>query len=367
MLDPLSIGIASAAVALAVVLALLQWPRPVELDGERWFKSLLVTLLRGELESQGFASWDRAVRAWVPYHPAGRFPERKVMNPLGAHLPGALVDGERALIEALHECATPEQRWARLFDEDEAARATLMDDPVELGRAYDPATYLGSEQGWEAVARWGSHDSAFQEHLLRRMDAQWFLVESGSGPARVIPSLATLLGERGAQVDLSGDALVQYLEAALPHVGDRCVLVGEGAGIVHILNALRDRVQLRDQVVAVVSIGGVIGGLEGEPGQLGTVARRDWLEAWFQHRHLDSEVVRRTPYMALQWLDRSQWPPGAEGLEIAHARFPQVPEEPIETIEVVDLGVLPADDGLPSLQVARALMTVVSCWILSRR
>jgi hypothetical protein len=365
--DPLSVGIALVAAVLGVVLAWLQWPRPVALDGERWFKTFLVTLLRGELESDGFEAWDHAVRSWVPYHPAGRFPERKVMNPLGATLPGALLAGERSLLEALHECASPQERWVRMFDDDEGARATLMDDPVELGHAYNPSTYVGADKGWEAVARWGRSEGDFFDRLLRRLDAHWFFVGPTQGEARSIPSLAALLGERGTRIDLSGEALIQHLENALPNVSDRCVLVGEGAGIVHILNALRDRAMLRDQVVAVVSIGGIIGGLEGETGVLGTMAREDWLEAWFKHRHLDSEVVRQTPYMALQWLDRAQWPPGAAGLAIANARFPPVPEEPIETIEVVDLGVLPADDRLPNRQVARALVAVVSCWVLSRR
>ena len=100
---------------------------------------------------------------------------------------------------------------------------------------------------------------------------------------------------------------------------------------------------------------------------MGITAREDWVEAWFRHQHLDSEVVRLTPYMSVQWLDRSQNPPGAAGLSIANARFPPVPEEPIETIEVVDLGLLPAREGIPAAQVARALWLVATCWVLSRR
>jgi len=366
VLDPLSVSIALGAGGVAAAIAYLQWPRPPELDGERWFKTFLVTLLRGELEAAGYEAWEAAARSWVLYHPAGRFPERKVMNPLGAKLPGALVDGERALIESLQELKALPERWARMYDDDEAARAMLLDDPIELGAAYDPATYVGLELGWEAVAAWGAGDTHFGDHLRKRLAARWFLVEGAADPG-VIPALAELLGEDGIRVPDGDEDLGERLQAALPEMADRCILLGEESGVPRILNALKDRAALRDQVLAVISVGGVIGGREEDSGPLGITAREDWLAAWFQHRHLDSEVVRMTPYMSVQWLDRAHWPPGARGLSIANARFPIAPEEPIETIEVVDLGLLPADEALPVAQVARALWAVATCWVLSRR
>ena len=336
------------------------------LDGERWFKTALVTLLRGEHEAAGREAWVEACRAWVPYHPAGRFPERKVLSPLGAKRPGALLEGERALLEALHACGTPQERWARLYDEDEAALDALLDDPIELGLAYDPATYLGAGRGWESVAAWGAGDPALGERLKQRLDVRWFLVEGDADPV-ILDALMSLLGERAIRVAPGEDDLADRMEAALPAMDDRCIVLGEGTGVPRLLNALKDRAVLRDQVLAVISIGGVIGGREGEDGPMGITAREDWVEAWFRHQHLDSEVVRLTPYMSVQWLDRSQNPPGAAGLSIANARFPPVPEEPIETIEVVDLGLLPAREGIPAAQVARALWLVATCWVLSRR
>ncbi|MEZ4242105.1 MAG: hypothetical protein R3F59_39310, partial [Myxococcota bacterium] len=135
------------------------------------------------------------------------------------------------------------------------------------------------------------------------------------------------------------------------------------------LGALADAADLRDQVVAVLSIGGVIGGRTDEEGPLGEAARRDWLGAHFNQLDLDTEVVRMTPYFAVQWLARGVWPPGAEGLPLQASRFPDPATEAtlVETIEVVDLGPLPADRPLPLDLVARALVAVVLGWVRSRR
>ena len=89
--------------------------------------------------------------------------------------------------------------------------------------------------------------------------------------------------------------------------------------------------------------------------------------AWFKHEHLDTEIVRMTPYLSLQWLDRAHEPPGARRLAIENARFPAITEDRIETVEVVDLGVLPSVGDLPVTQVAKALWAVTTCWVLSRR
>ncbi len=368
MFDPLSLGIAVGAAGAAVAIGYLQWPRPPDLDGERWFKTMLATLLRGELDAseRTFEDWEVAVKAWVPYHPAGRFPERKVLNPLAARLPGALLEGERALLEGLTKLQTVPERWARMYDEDEAALASRLDDPLELGPDYDPTERLGAGAGWEELAAWGAGEGGFGERLSSRLEASWFLVE-GRGGFTVIPELAKLLGDRAIRVPGGDEDLAKTIEDRLERVEARGILVGEEAGIVGILNALRDRADLRDKILAVVSVGGIIGGLEGEDGPLGIVAREDWMQAWFSHQHLDTEVVRITSYLSLQWLDRQHMPPGARGLSIAASRFPEPKEERTETVEVVDLGVLPAADDLPMAQVARALWAVTTCWVLSRR
>jgi len=329
---------------------------------------MLATLLRGELDAadKEYEDWETAVKAWVPYHPAGRFPERKILNPLAARLPGALLEGERALLEGLNKLNTAPERWAWMYDEDEIGLSARLDDPIELGAPYDPATHLGSDADWEGLAKWGAGDVAFRDQLLQRLEAGWFLIGGRSGPS-VIPALAELLGDQATILGHDDDNLIQALETALEGVDARGILLGEEAGVVSILNLLRDRADLRDRVLAVVSIGGIIGGMEGEDGRLGTAAREDWMGAWFKHEHLDTEVVRLTPYLSVQWLDRDHMPPGANGIAISNARFPELPDDPVETVEVVDLGVIPAVNDLPMNQVAKALWAVTTCWVLSRK
>ncbi|MEM6925835.1 MAG: hypothetical protein AAF602_02815, partial [Myxococcota bacterium] len=94
----------------------------------------------------------------------------------------------------------------------------------------------------------------------------------------------------------------------------------------------------------------------------------DWMQGNFRTKTLETDVVRLTPYFALQWLDRSVEEPGIVGLPLASMRFPE-PEHDAsaQTVEVVDLGPLPADDGLPLDLVARALVVCVSAWVASRR
>src|SRR5690554_2298026 len=138
--DPLSIAIAAAAAITAFVAGWVQWPRAPDLDGERWFKVALATLLRGEAEARGGTAeaWEAQVVRFVPYHPAGRLPERKVTNPVAARLPGAMQPGERALLEQLARRHTVQERWRWMYDEDPVSLDARLDDPVELGPAYDP-------------------------------------------------------------------------------------------------------------------------------------------------------------------------------------------------------------------------------------
>ena len=101
----------------------------------------------------------------------------------------------------------------------------------------------------------------------------------------------------------------------------------------------------------MVSIGGVIGGIPDEAGPYGESACRDWLAAHFGHRDLDTDVVRRTPYFALQWLDRGAWPPGVPGLPLQASRFPEPHADgaTAETVESVDLGPLWVDRAPPPI------------------
>ena len=53
MQDPVSVGLASLAGVVALAAGWLMWPRPPSLDGERWFKITLATLLLGEVDAAG--------------------------------------------------------------------------------------------------------------------------------------------------------------------------------------------------------------------------------------------------------------------------------------------------------------------------
>ncbi len=388
MTDPLSLALGGLAGVVALTIGWLQWPRPPQLDGERWFKVVLCTLLRGRAEAQArdADAWEAEVLRFVPYHPAGRAPERKVANPVAAVLPGAALPGERALLEHLAAIDGVFERFSWMYDRDPAALDARLDDPVELGPVYDPRTALGPDATWEALAEWGgsdTHEGTFPSALAQRDRTRWVLIEGRpdrtTGPsvlaafaeqlpdAWVVPWDDTSVAPDGAAERFD---LGEHLANALTDPEMRLTLVAEEAGVWSVLRALRDHAGLRDQVAAVVSLGGVIGGRsDASEGPLSQSACHDWLTAWFAQRHLDTDVVRLTPYMAVQWLDRLAWPPGVPGQALQDARFPD--PDPTgasaETVEVVDLGPLPVDPHLPLDLVARALRTVVVCWLATRR
>ena len=119
----------------------------------------------------------------------------------------------------------------------------------------------------------------------------------------------------------------------------------------------------------MVSVGGPIGGRPGaEDERLSPEKREDWMGHWFGQSHLDTERVRLTPYLSLQWLDRSAWPTGTVQQPLHLARFPEPAQQTatVRTIETVDLGPLPIHDDLPLDLVARALWFTVCGWVASR-
>lgn len=379
MTDPLSITLAVAAAGVAILAGVLHWPRPPALDGERWFKVVLATLLRGAIEERGGTAdeWEAEVLRFVPYHPAGRLPELKVTDPAKASLPGRRLEGEGALLEALARRHTVAERWRYLYDEDPMGIAARLDDPAELGADYDPATWLPAGVGWDALAAWGGGDPAFGECLQRRFPARWVLVEGRAG-RRVGPTLLDALEAclddtvrlpwRDGAVEEAVEALRAELRAQIASREDRLVLVAEEAGVALALRALAGAPDIRDQIHAVLSIGGVIGGRRDEEGPFGEERSRAWLASQFGQEALDTEVVRLTPYLSMQWLDRESPVPGAGDLSLDAQRFPEpLSDATVDTIEVVDLGPLPVDPDLPREQVARALVSVVTCWVLSRR
>ena len=259
----MSLSVAAGAVALAI--AWMQWPRPPQLDGERWFKVMLATLLRGAVEGSGGDAevWEATVKRDVLYHPAGRLAERKVSNPSAVVLPGAALPGEQALIEALARIPEPSERWSRLYGDD-AALDALLDDPNALGSDYEPEVVLGPGASWNELAAWGAGETTFREAVLRKLSARWVLVEGRPdrlvGPS-VLDAIAHEVGDP-VRVPFEGgdpEVLAARIREVLSHVGLRIVLLAEEAGVARLLRALADAGDIRDQVVAVVSVGGVVG------------------------------------------------------------------------------------------------------------
>ena len=379
MTDPLSAAIALGAGAVALGAGVLSWPRPPQLDGERWFKIALATLLRGSVEAEGGdgEAWARAVLRFVPYHPAGRHPERKIAHPVAAVIPGAALPGELALVEALAARATAAERWRWMYDQDPAGVDARLDDPAALGAGYDPVARFGPGASWDALAEWGAGRGGFAESLRVRFCPRWVLVHGRAsrlaGPS-LIAALRTELGDGATEVEWCDDLVAAEARVAQAIAGaqdraERVIVAAEEAGVAVVLRALQGSAEARDRVVALLSMGGTIAGRPGEEGPFGARDADDWLARWFGHAHLDTEIVRLTPYLAFQWLDRAHEPPGAGGLLLERSRFPEPGEEraTAPAVESVDLGPLPVDPELPLALVARALIAVASGWALSRR
>jgi hypothetical protein len=360
-----------------MTLGWLASPSSPELDGERLFKTILITLLRGEAESSGASvgEWEARVLGAVPYHPAGRSPESKLSNPSVHSIAAPALDGEQGLVEALMQCEDYGERLARMYDTDEGGLEARLSDPAELGESYDPACSLAPAATWEAVSAWGGGDAAVQRWCGIHSEVTWVLVagrREGVPMPSILGALADQLDGKALRLDVEhGDleaAAAAILTAATEaHSGPahRIIFVGEEAGVALILRAMVSSAPLRDRVLAVVSLGGAQGGLVTEEGDLGPEATADWMAAWFTHRSLDTEIVRMTPYFSIQWLEREAWPPGINGLPLASSRFP-VPEADSSVppaVQSVDLGPLWASSSAPVEQIARALQVFLACWL----
>lgn len=369
MTDPLTLTVAGAALGVAALACWYSLPNPPDLDGERWFKVILATLLRGQVEREtGEAKdWEARVLRFVPYHPGGRFPEQKVSDPAHYRPPGLSVPGELALVEALARIDDPVGRWKRMYDEDAAAVEARLQDPAELGDAYDPARHLGPGGSWDDLADWGAGDAvAFREALVRRLPARWVLVDGAGARPALLEGLAGELGDLAVRIpepegppDEAAVALRAAMERPLEDLSDRLVVVATGSAVHLVLRALVEAPGLRDRLLAVVSVGGIVMGRDGE--------LAEWMDRWFNAAELDTEMNRVTPYLHLTWVDRETEPPGIPGLPIAATRFPRPEAGALSSIEVVDLGLLPADPELPLDQVARALWALTTLWVYTRR
>ena len=352
--------------------AWLQVPRPPSLNGERLFKTLLVTLFRGQVEqgSQSVEEWENLARRFAPFHPAGRMPEDKLLNPAAVHLPGARLEGEQALIDALTGLPDLPSRYARMYEQDEGAFESLMGDPADLGSEYDPmACRMGLD--WDDVAALGGGRDEVLVTALEKLRARWVWVRSDDqfGPSladafeAILPELMCVESGPVDEIETLAEALRNGVEAR----DDRRILVAEGSAVLRILRMLHQCSDLRDLVSGVVSIGAPLAGVPTGIGLTSEGRVEDWMEGCFTQEQMNTEVVRLNPYFSVQWIERGSPMPGARGLPLGSQRFPE-PKADVSTrtVEVVDLGVLPDREDLPLEQVSRALVLAVAQWTVAR-
>ncbi len=392
------VALMAAVVGLAAAWFVV--PHPPELDGEAWFKGILVARLADRAPAD--------VMRWVVWHPLGRWPERKLAHPTVESMPGKLLPGEGELLARLARLPNIVARWAMLRDEAVAKTLTL---PGDLPPEASPARWLGAASGWDRV-----RDDALPASAERRTSSSWLLIDdprpgvpdvsaafAGFAEVRTLASLCadpviggawemarTRLAQVGqvtaaewdtiaagmapwGRVAMASavDSLAKVMETKLPvnKPERRLIVAATGGAMPVLLRALAERVDLRDRVIAVVSVGGAVGGLPDQQGPLSEAVADDWMAHNFQHGLMDVEILRRIPYASIQWLDTSEPVPGAGGIPVARARFPE-PEwdgRAFRCVEPVDLGVVPVEADLPVDEVVGALRLVVDLWVLSRR
>lgn len=350
-------------------------PSPPDLDGERWFKSVLATLLRGAVEDSGgtVQVWEERVHREVLFHPAGRFPAEKVLIGSQFRPPLPLVEGEQALLERFDVLATPKQRWRWMFWEEELGQAARLMDPVELGESYSPQRWIGAGFDWDGVAGAGVEFGACRQRL-RSEGIRWVIFTDTSLHPVCQEWSASLKEELGeSALLLHWDENAVHLPDFLTQINDwiqapsdRFVCLGIGRGVPLLLRTLAEDPALRDRVYAVVSIGGALRGT-GEHELWGSASFNSWLEHHYDYVSLDTEMARETPYFSIGLSDMEHPNLGFAGLGLDEMIFPELPAEraPVEGVSPISLGCLPMQSDERHLAV-RALWIFVTCWIRAR-
>lgn len=360
MTEPVTLAVAAVAAGLWAAASWLNRPDAPELDAERWFKVLLATVLRGEVEAAGgdAAAWEARVKAAVAYNPQCRDADRMLGNPGAGLPPGAARPGERPLLDALVQLPAGRARWERLFETPTSLDA-LLDDPAELGPVYDPTRVLGPGASWDAFAAAGGGDPKVLEVVAQRLAARWLLVDGAGVAPSPLGAFAAALGPAAITVQWTSQDLGATLASHVKETTDRAVIVATGDAVPWVMRALLAQPTLRDRTLAVLSIGGVVRGWPGRDGPTGEAAQTEWLEGKFRPDVLDTERARATPWIALEWADPDAEAPGAGGLPVASQRFPAAADVvAVSSLAVFDLGVLPIT--APAGPVARALIGVTA-------
>ena len=337
----MTVAVEILVLGLAIVAAWLSVRPAPPLDWERLWKTTLATVIRGDVEAMGgdFSEWWKRLSV-VPYHPAGRDAYAKLMTPTLDHVVVPAIEGERALVERLAQLESVSERWAEMYRNDPIAEEALTSDPEALGAAYDPVVSIGPDVHWEDVARW---TAPVQSAIARRMAGVVVAVVGREAQPMVaaVPHARVVDLTEATQI---GDALLSCCTQA----HERLLIVVEGKSVPPTLEALHADPALRDRVLTVLSVAADWTGKE------------DWLPTHFRHEFFDTELNRRTLYLAV-----SDGTPNR--LRTASQTFPDpaVPESGWAPIESVDLGLLPLQEQNPEL-VARALW-VLLCFCLSSR
>jgi hypothetical protein len=325
-------------------------PRPPALDWELYFKVVLATLLRGEVESaDGKAEeWYARGRKWIWFHPAARNLSQKITAPGEHEVPVPALEGELALVADLAALEGTTARIQRLFGT-EGPDDLLYDDPAWLGEAYAPANLLGAGLDWDEVASFGE---GLVAALQRRCEnVHWAFVGTSAALEEAIA--AHLPAGKAHRMDSgSVEALGDALETAAPGRSDRLVVVVSGVEALKATQALHARPGLRDRVLGVVGVGARLGG-DGSA----------WLSKSFDHASMDTEVARATSWFHLAFLVPERVPPGDGECPLDGTSWPcpPVPQSGRASIETVDLGVLPGPAGeYPATLLGRALLVTVT-------
>lgn len=330
----LVLGLGLAAAWLSVK------PSP-ELHWERLWKTLLATCIRGQVEAEGGdadAWWARL--SAVPFHPAGRDAYEKLFRPSLDRVPVPALPGEHALVERLCALPDPGSRYEFMFRQSEAAQDALMADPEGLGPAFRPSVAVPPAACWQDIAEWNAD---LQRAIARRLNEVVVMVAGtpSASMKQVVP--------HGHCVELEAIEEAEF-RRHLEHDHQRVMVVAGGDSVWPILQLLHRLPALRDRVLAVISLGSPILGEDS----------RAWMAEHFQHQAFDTELNRRTLYMAVT-------DSGDSLRDASEQRFPspEVPPSGWSPIESVDLGPLPLEAQDPVV-LARALW-VLLCYCVSTR
>ena len=120
----------------------------------------------------------------------------------------------------------------------------------------------------------------------------------------------------------------------------------------HVLELMLELPGLRDRIRAVVAIAPEFP--RGEP----------WLVEHFRHHLLDTELARRTAWIALQWVAGDT----EQGRRIIGTPLPSPPPDPQERegVELLDLGLVHEPSPAALSLLSSALMLTVTQWLSLR-